>query len=52
MGKRRKRAFATEEEREAHERRVDEDIKRLRDLAEKGWAELERRKASGEPPTR
>ena len=28
--------------------RVEEDIRRLRDLAEKAWAEIERKRASGE----
>jgi succinate dehydrogenase/fumarate reductase flavoprotein subunit len=36
----------TEEERDAWEAHVDETIRRLRELAEKGWAELERKRAA------
>jgi hypothetical protein len=43
MGKnRKKRIWASKEERDAWEAHVDETVKMLRDLAQKGWAELER----------
>jgi hypothetical protein len=48
MGKRKKSAFRSKEERDAWEAHVDETIARLRGLAEKGWAELqEKKRASG-----
>lgn len=36
----------TRAEREAHDRRVDEDIRRLRRLAERGLAELKKKQQS------
>jgi hypothetical protein len=47
MGKKRKKIWRSKQERDAWNAHVDETIKRLRDLVEKGWAELER-KRSGE----
>jgi hypothetical protein len=43
----RKKAFRSKEEREAWEAHVDETLRRLRDLAEKAWAEVEQKRASG-----
>ena len=48
MGKKRKKIWASRAERDAWNAHVDETIKRLRDLAEKGWAELERKRAEGQ----
>ena len=45
MGKR-KKIWNNKEERDAWERHVDETIKRLRDLAEKGFRDLERKRAA------
>ncbi len=39
-----KKVWATREERDAHNRRVEEDIARLRRLAEKAQAELDAKK--------
>ncbi len=47
MGKKRKKIWRSKAERDAWNAHVDETIKRLRDLAEKGWAELERKRAAG-----
>jgi hypothetical protein len=44
--RRRRRSRA---ERDADNARIDEDIRRLRELAEKGWAELERKGATAPP---
>ena len=38
----------SKEEREARDARLDETIARLRGLAEKGWAEIERKRAQGQ----
>jgi len=43
MAKKKKRKTWTDEERAAHEARVDQTLRRLRALAEKGWAELEKK---------
>ena len=49
MGKRKKSAFRSKEERDAWEAHVDETIARMRGLAEKAWAELqEQKRASGD----
>ena len=50
VGKKRKKIWASKEERDAWEAHVDETIRRLRGLAEKGWAELERKRAAGADP--
>jgi len=48
MGKKRKKSiWASKEERDAWEAHVDETIARLRGLAEKAWAEIERKRAEG-----
>ena len=47
MGKKRKKIWASKAERDAWEAHVDETIARLRGLAEKGWAEIERKRAAG-----
>ena len=41
---RKKRIWASDEERDAWEAHVDETIRRLRDMVEKGLAELERKR--------
>jgi hypothetical protein len=46
MGKKRKKIWKSDAEREAWEAHVDETIQRLRDLAERGWAEIERKRAA------
>ena len=48
MGKR-KKGWKSEEERAAWDAHVDETIRNLRELAEKGWAELRRRQGATEP---
>ena len=45
MGKKRKKNWRSKAEREAWNAHVDETIRRLRELAEKGWAELEAKRA-------
>ena len=47
MGKKYKKIWASEEEYEAHEARVDETLRRLREVAEKAQAELDAKKTSG-----
>ena len=46
MGKKRK-MWASKEERDAWEAHVDETLRRLRELAEKAQAEIDAKKASG-----
>ena len=46
MGNRRKKIWASEQERAAHEARVDETLRRLRELAEKAQAELDAKRAA------
>lgn len=41
--KRKKSIWASKEEREAHEARVERTIRRQTKLAEKAWAELEKK---------
>lgn len=41
---RKRKAFRTNAEREAHDARVDETLRRLRDVAERALADLEARK--------
>ena len=43
MAKKYKKIWKSKEERDAHEARVDRTLRRLRALAEKGWAELEQK---------
>jgi hypothetical protein len=49
MGKKRKKIWKDEAERQAWEAQVDEDIRRVRELAEKAWAEIERKRATAPP---
>ena len=51
MAKKRKRIWASKAERDAHDAHVDETIRRLRELAEKGLAEIERKRAAGADPS-
>jgi hypothetical protein len=48
MGKKRKKIWRSKAERDAWEAHVDETLARLRTLAEKGWAEIERKRAAEE----
>ena len=48
MRKKWKKIWASKAERDAWNARVDEDLRRLRELAEKGWAEIERKRAAEE----
>lgn len=50
MGKKYKKIWNSKEEWEAHEADVEKTIRRLRELAEKGWAEIERKRAAGAGP--
>ena len=47
MGKR-KKIWRSKAERDAWNQHVDETIRRMRNLAEKAWAEIERKRA--DPP--
>jgi len=47
MGKKYKKIWASKEERDAHEARVDETLRRLRELAEKAQAQLDAKRADG-----
>jgi hypothetical protein len=49
MARKKKRIWASKAEREAWEAHVDETVRRLRELVEKGRAELEQRRASDSP---
>ena len=44
-----KKIWKSKEEREAWERHVDETIARLRGLAERAWADAQRRRAAEKP---
>jgi hypothetical protein len=44
-----KKIWKSKDERETWERHVDETIARLRDLAERGLADLERKQAAEKP---
>ena len=43
-----KKIWASKAERDASNARVDEVLRRLGELAEKGWAEIERKRAAEE----
>jgi hypothetical protein len=47
MGKKRKKIWASKEERDAWNAHVDETIRRTRELVLKGFAELREKRASG-----
>jgi len=47
MAKKYKKIWASKEEHDAHEARVDETLRRLREVAEKAQAEVDAKKASG-----
>jgi hypothetical protein len=48
MGKKYKKIWTSKAERDAWEAKVDQDLRRLQELAEKGWAELEEKKRAAE----
>ena len=47
MGKKYKRIWESKEERDAHDARVDETLRRLREVAEKIQAQVDAKKSAG-----